>query len=520
MALKGVILAVDDTPASLKLLTDLLKDEGYEVRSAINGDLALRFATSSPPDLVLLDIRMAGMDGFEVCRRLKTQDQTRGIPVIFVSALSSTDEKVLGFELGAVDFVTKPYQRGELLARVRTHLELINLRHHLEEVVADRTQELKESEEKFRSITVAANDAIIMMDNDGKVVFWNAAAEAMFGYPAAEAEGNELHRLIVPMRFYEAYRKGFEEFRATGTGTVIGKKLELTALRKDGAEYPIEASMAAVKLHDTWNVIGILRDITERKQAEDKINELNRNLEQRVTERTLQLEAANKELEAFSYSVSHDLRTPLRAIDGFSRILLDDYTGKLDDEGKRLLQVVRDNTSRMGQLIDDILKFSRASRVEITTSEIDMNGLASEVVEELKPSVAGYKLQVEIEPIPSSIGDRAMMRQVFVNLLSNAIKFSSSREPAIIKVGGSIEGDEAIYYVRDNGIGFDMQYADKLFGVFQRLHSARDYEGTGIGLSIVKRIITRHGGRVWAEGKLNEGATIFFTLPTRRTAHK
>jgi len=434
MTHKGVILAVDDTPASLKLLTDLLKDEGYEVHSAINGDLALRFAMSSPPELVLLDVRMKGMDGFEVCRRLKAQDQTREIPVIFVSAMSATDEKVQGFESGAVDFVTKPYQRGELLARVRTHLELMRLRHHLEELVEDRTLELKESEEKFRSITVAANDAIIMMDHEGKVAFWNAAAEEMFGYPASEAEGKELHSLIVPLRFYEAYSKGFEQFKSTGTGAVIGKKLELVALRKDGTEYPIEVSLAAFKLHEQWNVIGILRDITERKQAEAKIVELNRNLEGRVAERTIQLEAANKELEAFSYSVSHDLRSPLRAIGGFSRILLDDYTDKLDEEGKRLLNVVRENTQRMGQLIDDILKFSRSGRLELSFSEINMEKLAREVFEELQSSVDHNKLQLEIEAIPPSTGDRAMMRQVFVNLLSNAIKFSRFKEPAMIKV--------------------------------------------------------------------------------------
>jgi signal transduction histidine kinase len=249
------------------------------------------------------------------------------------------------------------------------------------------------------------------------------------------------------------------------------------------------------------------------------VNQLNAELEQRVLQRTAQLEAANRELETFSYSVSHDLRTPLRAIDGFSRILLDDYAGKLDDEGKRLLNVVRNNTSRMGQLIDDILQFSRNSRLEMTFSEIDMEKLAHEVVEELQPAIAKGKLQLEIEPIPPATGDQAMMHQVFVNLLSNAIKFSRSREPAIIKVGGSIKDDEAVYFVRDNGAGFDMQYADKLFGVFQRLHSINEFEGTGIGLAIVQRIITRHGGRVWAEGKINEGATIYFALPAKKNNH-
>ncbi|HLY97372.1 MAG TPA: PAS domain-containing protein, partial [Sideroxyarcus sp.] len=258
---------------------------------------------------------------------------------------------------------------------------------------------------------------------------------------------------------------------------------------------------------------GVNYDITELKEAEDKVIELNHYLEARVAERTAQLEAANKELEAFSYSVSHDLRTPLRAIDGFSKILLDDYRDKLDDEGKRLLNVVRDNTSRMAQLIDDILKFSRSGRTEMTLAEIDMERLAREVLAELQPSIDSSKLQVEIEHLPVARGDTAMMRQVFVNLLSNAIKFSRNREPARIKVGGSIEGGEAVYYVKDNGAGFDMQFADKLFGVFQRLHTTNEFEGTGIGLAIVKRIVTRHGGRAWAEGKLNEGATIYFSIP-------
>jgi len=259
--------------------------------------------------------------------------------------------------------------------------------------------------------------------------------------------------------------------------------------------------------------IMVLRARIERLQAEAEVKALNLELEQRVAARTADLEAANKELEAFSYSVSHDLRTPLRAIDGFSHMLLEDYADKLDDEGKRLLNVVRDNASRMGQLIDDILKFSRAGRLEVNYSEIDMEKMANSVLAELQPSVADGKVQFEIEHIPPARGDSAMMHQVFVNLLSNAIKFSRNSTPAKIRVGCSIEGDEAIYFVQDNGAGFDMQYADKLFGVFQRLHSTTEFEGTGIGLAIVKRIVTRHGGRVWAEGKINEGATIYFALP-------
>ncbi len=289
--------------------------------------------------------------------------------------------------------------------------------------------------------------------------------------------------------------------------------------RAEEGELQVRAELAGPKdIADMAHAFNSMMSVLEERAVE--IQQLNAELERRVVERTAQLEAANKELEAFSYSVSHDLRTPLRAIEGFSAMLMEDYADKLDEEGKRLLGVVRGNTTRMGQLIDDILGFSRTGRLELTFAEIDMAGLAHEVAEEIKPAMADGKLQVEIGPIPPAHGDRAMMRQVFVNLLSNAIKFSRTRSPAVIKVGGAVEGDEAVYFVRDNGAGFDMQYADKLFGVFQRLHGVDEFEGTGIGLAIVKRIVTRHGGRVWAEGKVNAGATIYFSIPTSTLAQR
>jgi light-regulated signal transduction histidine kinase (bacteriophytochrome) len=229
-----------------------------------------------------------------------------------------------------------------------------------------------------------------------------------------------------------------------------------------------------------------------------------------------QLAASHKDLESFSYSVSHDLRAPLRAIDGFSRILLEEYADKLDDEGRRLLTVVGDNAQKMAQLINDILAFSRAGRAAINVSEINMEELAAEILDELKPAAAGRTVNFRIHPLPPARADRAMMRQVFTNLLSNAIKFTQTRGVANIEVSGHAAGEENIYLVKDDGVGFDPQYTHKLFGVFQRLHSAEEFEGTGIGLAIVKRIIDKHGGRVWAEPKPGEGAVFYFSVPGRK----
>ncbi|HEY9856222.1 MAG TPA: ATP-binding protein [Stenomitos sp.] len=232
-----------------------------------------------------------------------------------------------------------------------------------------------------------------------------------------------------------------------------------------------------------------------------------------IEERTAALEQANQELESFSYSVSHDLRAPLRAIDGFSQILLEDYAASLDDEGRHMLATVRESTVRMGHLIEDILSFSRMGRQAMQTVPFDLAELAREVFEELRAATPDRRLRLVIQEVPPAYGDRALIRQVLVNLFSNALKFTQPRAEAEIRLSGACDGMENRYEVRDNGVGFDMRYADKLFGVFQRLHSEAEFEGTGIGLAIVKRIIGRHGGRVWAESDLGQGATFHFTLP-------
>ncbi len=369
-------------------------------------------------------------------------------------------------------------------------------------------EELRKAEVKYRSIFENAIEGIYQTTLDGRVISANPAFARTLGYTSPQeliAEVTNVRKLYVdPSRRDELIRmiqaQGFVE------------NFEVQFYCKDGKI--VWFLLNTRILRDSSGIVcfeGTATDITDRKRAGEEILKLNRELEQHI----IQLGEANKELEAFSYSVSHDLRAPLRAIDGFSNILLKKYADKLDEEGKRVLNIIRINTQKMGELIDNLLTLSRLGRKEMVLSDIDMCELAKDVYEELRATAPGRVLQFNIKTLPVAIGDIRMIHQVFVNLLSNAIKFTRSREIAVIEVRGWSEKNENIYYVKDNGVGFDMQYSNQLFGVFQRLHSEKEFEGTGVGLAIIQRIIHRHGGRVWAEGKVDEGAIFYFTLPIK-----
>ncbi len=368
---------------------------------------------------------------------------------------------------------------------------------------------VRENEAKFRAVFEKSVDAI-GVSRQGIHMLVNPAYLKLFGFEQPEElVGRPVFELLAP-----GERPRVREFiECRGNGEAAPARYESRGLRRDGAEFDLDIDASAFELDGERHTLVILRDITGQKRARVEIERLNAELEARVARRTRQLEDANRELEAFSYSVSHDLRAPLRAIDGFAHILLDDYSPKLDERGRRLFEVIRENTRKMNRLIEDILAFSKFNRAELSQGPVDMTSLARSVVQDLILPEPARPVKIAIQNLPTATGDTAMLRQVFANLISNALKFTRKTTDPAIDIGAWQEGPEATYYVRDNGVGFDAKYGHKLFNLFQRLHKSEDFEGTGVGLAIIQRIIHRHGGRVWAESKAHAGACFYFALP-------
>lgn len=369
---------------------------------------------------------------------------------------------------------------------------------------------LRESEKRYQTLTEISPVGIFRTDAKGSTTYVNPHWSMISGLSSQEAMGDGWLAAVHP----DDKRELFSCWK-TATCSQQVSASEYRFIHPDGSISWVIGNAVPEKdsSGNTIAYVGTITDITSRKMAEENIKELNEILEQRVTERTQKLEAANMELDAFSYSVSHDLRSPLRAIHGFTQILMEDYARLLDDEGKRFCTIIRDNAVKMGELIDDLLAFSRLSRAEILPSSINMKELITTVYRELTDPGQDNRIDFTVGDICDAPGDATLIKQVWVNLISNALKYSSKKEKAIISVTCSKQEQKYTYCITDNGAGFDMKYIDKMFGVFKRFHNAKDFEGTGVGLAIVQRIILSHGGEVWATGEVKKGASFCFSLP-------
>ena len=368
---------------------------------------------------------------------------------------------------------------------------------------------VQEAREYAESIVETIREPLVVLDTNLRIISVNHSFCQTFKVTPEDAGGKLIYdlgnrqwnipKLQVLLEEVIPRNNQFQNFEVDHEFPAIGHRTMLLNARQIYSK-GIGAQM----------ILLAIEDITERKKAEDEIKRLNEDLKHRAIE----LEAAYKELETYSYSVSHDLRTPLLGINGLSRVLIERYSNHLDAKGRQFLSIMHSSTQKMLQLIDDLLVFSRSEHQQMEPSDIDIGELAKGVFEELKSIIPERTLLLDIKTLPPARGDQSMIRQVFVNLLSNAIKFTRPKGAGVIEIGCMVKKNQNIYYVKDNGVGFGMRYAVDLFGVFQRHHTVDEFEGTGIGLAIVQRIIHRHGGKVWAEGEVNKGATFYFTLPT------
>jgi PAS domain S-box-containing protein len=574
MATREKILIVDDRRENLVALRQVLSEIDTEVIEASSGNEALRLTLHHEFALAILDVLMPGMDGYELACLLRGDARTQRLPIIFLTATDREEAQVFkGYEAGAVDYLVKPYNPLFLLSKVRVFLEL----HAKNAALAEKVAALAASEERYRSLVMTVPDIVYRVDPDGRFTFLNDAVR-LLGYRPEELIGEHFTKIIAP-EDAEAARHAaavaklagqqtgpadsprlFDE-RRSGPRMTTGLELRLLSRTSDhersklslaanGGFFLVEVNSSGVYSkseegeHASYlGCIGVIRDISERKRAElelaryrehledlvaertkelearnREISDLNADLEQRVEQRTAELRAANAELESFTYSVSHDLRAPLRAMSGLAQILADGYADRLGQAGRQRIDQIVDSARRMQDLIEGLLQLSHSTRGELQRVPVDLSALACRTLEEHAAAEPSRAVRWEIEEGLIAEGDPRMLEVLMQNLLGNAWKYTGRTPDALIRVHADHSASPLRYFVIDNGAGFNMAHAGQLFQPFRRLHSQSEFQGIGIGLATVQRIVHRHGGEIHVDATPGQGARFFFTLATSEKA--
>ncbi len=486
---KATILIIDDIASNIYALQNLLDKESRIFLSATSGNDGLKIALSHSIDLIILDVHMPDMDGFEVANMLKSNKRTKDIPILFASAEMKEQKNMLqGLEEGAIDYLFKPLNPEITRAKVNVLIRL--------ELQRKKLLEINSALEKSFILINNCFDIVCTIDSASlKFEEYNVAMTNILGYSPDQIANATLLSFLkaedIPR--VKSYSKSALEMLSFETEVICNdysfKWLQWNIVVKDGK----------------W--FSNARDVTERKKSDEEIFRLNKNLK----ENNQQLENANKELSAFSYTVSHDLRSPLRVLNTYTQRIEDEHGQAMNPKMLQLFGHIKRNAHKMDTLIDNLLEFSRLGKKIIEKRNVNVKELIKYAYDEL-PAIYD-KGVLTIDDLPDIAADINLLRQVVVNLISNAIKYSSKNLQPKIHVGFFKENMTVVYFIKDNGIGFDMEYTSKLFNVFYRLNNSKDFEGTGVGLAIVKRIIEKHGGTIWAEAKVNEGATFYFSLP-------
>ena len=505
------ILLVDDTPENLVSLEAALSGLDEELVLANSGKEALRYCLHDDFAAILLDVRMPEMDGFETAELIRSRPRSKQIPILFLTGYRNEEHLFRGYDLGAVDFLFKPIVPEVLRSKVAVFVELSRSNAKLKEqadALRKQAAVLQKAEQKFRALLEAAPDAMVMCRTDGEIVMVNSQTEVLFGAGRDKLIARNICTLV-PEWSCPVPAGGLARAQRVDGG------VEMVGVRENGARFPVEISFSPLDTEDGVVITSAIRDISERKKAEEQIRQLNTSLEERVLERTEELLRSNEELQQFAYVASHDLQEPLRTVSIYAQLLAKRYQGQLHGDADRFIGFIVENAGRMEKLIYDLLDFSRVdARGNDFFAHTSCSAALDDAIRNLRSLMDESGAEITRDPLPQVMGDVVQLTRLFQNLLVNSVKYRSP-EPPRIHVSARLAGGEWILSVRDNGIGIEPQYAEKVFGIFRVLQPRDKTSGSGMGLAICRKIVSRHEGRIWVESELGKGATFYFTLPKK-----